>query len=98
MLFFLCFQNLGDHLTHSRCSRSAHWVYRHTEAQSGSLPTPATCGDAWDLSELSPAELVWLPFSQDPKGGARIFLTMSQNWAKKPSVLRAPWEGTLPTL
>ena len=68
-------------MTHSRCSRSVHGVYRHTEAQSGSLPTLATCGDAWDLSELSTAELssAWLPFSQGPKGGARIFLTMPQN-------------------
>lgn len=81
LLFFLCFQNLGERLIQSRCSRGVHWVCRWTEAWSGSLPTPATRGGAGDLSEGSPAELspAWLPFSQDPKGGAGIFLTMSQN-------------------
>ena len=100
LLFFLCFQNLGERLIQSRCSRGVHWVCRWTEAWSGSLPTPATRGGAGDLSEGSPAELspAWLPFSQDPKGGAGIFLTMSQNWAKELLVLRAPREGTLSTV
>lgn len=73
MLFFLCFQNLGDHLTHSRCSEVLTGCIDTLRLKAAPcLPRPHVEMPGTSQS-CHPQSWFGFPFSQDPKGGARIF-------------------------